>query len=281
MIEVKNPGLYCSLQDFGRFGYRRFGVPLSGVMDRLAAGLANKLVGNEIEATVLEFTNPGPTLLFMKSALISITGAGFVATLNGDVISKNTILEVAPNSVLKMGKTNKGVWGYLAINGGFITEKILGSCSFYSGITPYFRLNKGAYLKAAPFISLTSEKSHEIIPLTEHTSEMNIEVYKGPEYYILDETMKDSLLKCEFTISHNSNRMAYLLEHSVQLSAKEIITAPVQPGTLQLTPSGKMVVLMRDSQTTGGYARIFQLTEAAINTLSQKRAGEKVQFRLL
>ena len=75
--------------------------------------------------------------------------------------------------------------------------------------------------------------------------------------------------------------MAYMLGGWEGLSASEIITAPVQPGTVQLTPSGQCVVLMRDAQTTGGYARILQLTEQAINILSQKPGGSLLNFRLI
>ena len=75
--------------------------------------------------------------------------------------------------------------------------------------------------------------------------------------------------------------MAYWLEHSEDVSAKDIITAPVQPGTVQMTPVGKVIVLMRDAQTTGGYARIFQLTNNSIDLLAQKRAGETVSFKIM
>ena len=74
--------------------------------------------------------------------------------------------------------------------------------------------------------------------------------------------------------------MAYIIEHSLSLSAEEILTAPVQPGTLQLTPSGAMIALMRDAQTTGGYARILQLAEASIDQLARLSPGQHFRFSL-
>jgi allophanate hydrolase subunit 2 len=105
-------------------------------------------------------------------------------------------------------------------------------------------------------------------------------VFKGPEFEMLPLEMQKELFKSPFKINPQSNRMACLLDSQTIFSAQEIITSAVQPGTVQLTPSGKIIVLMRDAQTTGGYARIFQLTEMAINILAQKPAGSKVMFKL-
>ena len=82
------------------------------------------------------------------------------------------------------------------------------------------------------------------------------------------------------TVSSESNRMAYILKGWEGFSAQEIITAPVRPGTVQLTPSGQCLVLMRDAQTTGGYPRILQLSEKAINMLAQKQTGTQIAFKL-
>ncbi|HPI96324.1 MAG TPA: allophanate hydrolase subunit 2 family protein, partial [Gammaproteobacteria bacterium] len=84
-----------------------------------------------------------------------------------------------------------------------------------------------------------------------------------------------------FQVSKAINRMAYKLEKDHKLSAKEIITSPVQPGTVQLTPSGELIVLMQDCQTTGGYARVLQLTEQSLSKLAQIGSGESVEFLLI
>ena len=75
--------------------------------------------------------------------------------------------------------------------------------------------------------------------------------------------------------------MAYQLEEPIKNNLKPIITSLVLPGTVQLTPAGNLIILMRDCQTTGGYPRVLQLTEHAINILSQKYVGKKVQFKLI
>lgn len=75
--------------------------------------------------------------------------------------------------------------------------------------------------------------------------------------------------------------MAYQLDQTVKNNLTPIITSMVMPGTVQLTPSGKLIILMRDCQTTGGYPRIFQLSDTAMNILSQKFTGAMIKFKLL
>jgi len=75
--------------------------------------------------------------------------------------------------------------------------------------------------------------------------------------------------------------MGYRLNEIVIPNNKSIITSPVLPGTVQLIPSGQLIVLMKDAQTTGGYPRIFQLTEKSIAVLAQKNTSDKFKFKLI
>ena len=108
-----------------------------------------------------------------------------------------------------------------------------------------------------------------------------IEVFKGPEYELLTIEQQIKLQDEEFTISNLYDRMAYQIGELLPNHLKSIITSPVLPGTVQLTPSGNIIILMRDCQTTGGYPRIFQLKENSINVLAQKYQGNTIRFRLL
>ena len=83
-----------------------------------------------------------------------------------------------------------------------------------------------------------------------------------------------------YSISKDNNRMAYQILPVLKNSLESILTSPVLPGTVQLTPSGQLIILMRDCQTTGGYPRILQLTERSINILSQKTTNSVVKFSL-
>ncbi|MFT5908365.1 MAG: allophanate hydrolase subunit 2, partial [Saprospiraceae bacterium] len=107
-----------------------------------------------------------------------------------------------------------------------------------------------------------------------------IDVFKGPEYEILDDKTKENLINNNFKVHQNSNRMAIQIDGLGEVKFDDILTVPVQPGTVQITPSGKLLILMRDAQTTGGYPRVFQLTNDAVNKLAQKRPNDKIVFRI-
>ena len=107
-----------------------------------------------------------------------------------------------------------------------------------------------------------------------------MKVLRGPEFDLLSTNSKKKLFKNEFTINSN-NRMAYNLEEKLQVSIKSIISSPVLPGSVQLTPSGKMIILHRDCQTSGGYPRILQLSRNSLNNLSQLKSGEKIELKLI
>jgi biotin-dependent carboxylase-like uncharacterized protein len=280
MIEVLSGGLYTSIQDLGRFGFRRNGIPLSGVMDRYSARLSNRLVGNLEQDAVMEITQMGPVLHFKSSTEIAITGAGFTPTLNNFKIALNTRTFVPENSILKFGLPGHGLRAYLSVSGGFISEKKLGSYSQYFGITQKQTIEKGDILDLSPFEGVPLKITSSVKVPKAHFSSDSIEVFEGPDYHLLSKSIQNEMLETKVIVTSQSNRMAYLLAGWEDFSAKEIITAPVQPGTVQLTPSGQCVVLMRDAQTTGGYLRVFQLTKNAINILSQKVAGSSLEFRL-
>ena len=82
-IKVIRPGACTTVQDLGRIGYQKFGIPVAGVMDEFAASVANFLVGNERNEAVLEMTYLGPTLEFQEDMLIGIAGANVSPKLNG------------------------------------------------------------------------------------------------------------------------------------------------------------------------------------------------------
>lgn len=279
MIEVVKAGLFSSIQDVGRNGFRASGVPVSGAMDQYAAQLANQLVGNSMDAAVIEYTLTGPILRFHRPTEIVVAGADGFITLNDQPISRNTRISVEAGGMLHIGPTTTGRYGYLAVAGGIMVPSVMNSHSYYPGLTENHRLVKGMQLTTQE-----SERHQQAFGATikipdDHFDADQLMVFPGPEYDSLDATTQQSLITEKFMVGVESNRMAYLLETQLHLKADEILTAPVQPGTVQLTPSGKLIVLMRDAQTTGGYARVLQLTDRSINQLAQRKPGAGVSFQ--
>ena len=280
MVRVLHPGFYTSIQDLGRKDYQHLGVPISGVMDLEAAKIANAILGNNEHCAVLEMTMVGPKLEFTCNSAVSVTGANLSPTLNGVRINNYLAINVNKGDVIEFGSLNKGFRSYLAVSGGFQTAFVLNSRSMYKGVTQTPLLQKGDML-AIESKNYVSNKNASIKPNTDYIENHIIQVYKGPEFYKLNEIQISSLFDKDFTIAKENNRMAYQLNELIENNLKDIITSLVLPGTVQLTSSGKLIVLMRDCQTTGGYPRVLQLSEISINNLAQKFTGNKIKFRLI
>jgi len=280
MIKVLKPGLFSTIQDNGRFGYGAFGVPKSGAMDLYSAELANTLLGNTGTDAVLEITMTGPRLKFETESYIVICGADISPSINGNVIKNNKIYKVLKGYTLEFGKLKSGLRAYVAVKGGFNSDKVLGSRSFYNPIT---KSNMIEHLDRLDInqsaIKFEASNTFSKLKLVDYSYPV-INVFKGPEFERLSDIQKAELISSEFQVSSLYNRMAYQLLPIIKNNLEPILTGPVLPGTVQLTPSGKLIVLMRDCQTTGGYPRVLQLTEAAINLLSQKRERDKIKFKI-
>ena len=280
MIEVIETGLYSSIQDKGRFGYENYGVPISGSMDQFSSALSNKLLNNKEQDAVMEITMTGPVLKFYNKTVISITGADISPTLNNKPIRMNRAQSIEKGDVLSFGKLKYGIRSYLSVLGGFLTKRVMNSRSMYSNITKSFRIVKGQSLKINSIKSLDINSLITQFDYMNHFHNDQIKVFRGPEFDFLSKTQKNEIFKNQFTISNDNNRMAFQLKENFKNKLKPIITSLVQQGTVQLTPSGKIIILMRDNQTCGGYPRILQLTENAINRLSQKHMNNNISFEL-
>lgn len=280
MIKVLKSGLYSTIQDFGRHGYQEYGVPYSGVMDTYSTSMANMLLGNDENAAVMEITMMGPTLEFLCDTGICISGANISPKLNKNGIALNKPISIKSGDILSFGKLVSGFRSYLAVSGGFKTEKVMNSYSMYQGITKQSMLLKNNDLLIDTSMK-DFDKKHAAIKIKDtHFTSKHMDVFKGPEFEKLSKGQQDSLFSKCFTIAKENNRMAYQLVEPLENNLKPIITSSVLPGTIQLTPSGKLIILMRDCQTTGGYPRVLQLKDASINILAQKFTGDSMHFHL-
>ena len=276
MIKVVSKGIYTTIQDKGRFGYRNIGVPSSGYMDSESAETANLIINNPKDNPLIEATLIGPTLEFKKSAVICITGGEFSPTLNDIKISSYSAIEVNKGDILKINNSSIGSRCYISIQGTIISDTILGSKSFYHQITNSSILEDGdIFLFKKNIRTLEQKYTHKKFELNK-----TINVFRGPEFKCLSKESKKTLFNEEFSIGIN-NRMAYNLLEKIQDGINSIVSSGVIPGTVQLTPSGNIIILHRDCQTTGGYPRILQLNEKSLNDLAQLRTGDNIRFKLL
>jgi biotin-dependent carboxylase-like uncharacterized protein len=280
MIKVLKPGFFNTIQDKGRFGFASFGVPVSGVMDSYSADIANSVLNNSLEAAVIEIIFGNCEFQFLCATFICISGGDFSPKINHKSIKLNKKISVSKHDILSFGKINFGARSYFAVLGGMQSEKKLKSRSFYKGITKNFALIKGLEIPIRENITdvLTSNASIKIDDL--HFNAPDLICTKGPEFELLNSNLQKRLFENSFSISKDVSRMGYRLNELIENDVPALLTSSVLPGTVQLTPSGTLIILTRDCQVTGGYPRILQLSEKAINILSQKTAGQKIDFSI-
>jgi antagonist of KipI len=293
-LRIIKAGVLDTVQDAGRYGWQHIGINTGGAMDRLSAQVANILVGNPRDEVVLELHFPASSFFFEQSALISLSGADFSATINGDEIPALHPIVVSKFSILQFHKANSGSRVYLAVQGGLDIEKRFDSCStnLRAGMGGY----KGRALQKDDEIrfnrpdkpcDLIGKKEFIVLPwqadINWHQSTGDeIYVLPGHEFSKLAAGERDYLLKETFTISSQSDRMGYHLKGRALAIASpfEILSAGVSFGTVQLLPSGQLIILMADHQTTGGYPRIAHVISAHHHKLAQMKPGDLLRLSL-
>lgn len=280
-LKILKTGPGTSVQDLGRNGFSQFGVPNSGAMDQKSLSWINHLLKNKKDDAVLEISQPGFKTQFEAPTLICLAGAKADCKLNGKPVSSFGLNPIQEGDTIEIGVFHQGSILYLGIKGGFQTEKILESRSWYQGITAESSAHKNTliqYFTTLEIPAFTNSKAKWNAGAFETET---IEVYHGPDWELLDQQSQQLLSEGSFTISNLKNRMAIQLEELIPNSLPEMATAPVYPGTVQLTSGGKLIVLMRDAQVTGGYPRILQFPEESLSLLAQKKPYQKIRFSFL
>lgn len=277
-ILILKGGVYTTIQDTGRLGYRDLGVPVGGAMDVLSHHEANAMVGNDMHDATLECTMGGLVLVFKKNTYFALSGSG-KAFLNGMEVAYYVPHKVKEEDVLEIRYNGIGFRTYLAVKGGFAGKKIMDSRSAIPKIGLGELLTKNHPLQ----IGKPNNKPLKPIPKRELSKAKTIRIFASNEIDWLTESDKQHLLLNSYRISNRSDRMGYHLESEpLELEQKkEMLSTAVCPGTIQLTPNGQLIVLMNDCQTTGGYPRVGQVAEVDLAVLAQMKSGDVFNFELI
>lgn len=300
-IKIIKPGTLSMMQDRGRHGYRHIGVPVAGCMDMVAASTANILVGNKGHEATIEMTYGGLSFLAVTPLLIACCGAGAGLIANGQKLPYWTPLFISENTVLQFVPQADGCRSYLAIAGGWDAPTILRSQSTYlpsklggfhgrllqkedelSNISSISALSGRILLHLHPSNKQINHTKWYVNPLRfANYSSQTIRCVEGHESDWFDSMAHETLFTSNYTISNRSNRMGYHLSGK-PLGARtdlEMFSTAVMPGTIQVTKSGEMILLMADCQTTGGYPRIAQVIQADLPICAQMKPGEGIRFQ--
>lgn len=274
------------MQDLGRTGYRALGINTNGVMDIVAARIINTLLRNAENEAVLEMHFPAAEITFEAECTFAIGGADFAAELNGTPVSNWGSKAAKAGDRLRFIERRSGNRAYLAVAGGFEIREWLGSGS--TNLTAGTGGIDGRRLAAGDAIGLKSPcvlKPKTVGPsiVPRYSRFPTVRVVAGGEFDLLTAVSEREFLSGGFTLTKDSNRMGYRLagEPLHLLHAKEMVSAAVSFGTIQLLPDGQLIVLMADHQTSGGYPRVANVISADLPLLAQLGPGDGVSFHLV
>lgn len=281
---VERGGLWTTVQDAGRPGYRRFGLPQSGAMDPLALRIANALLGNPPGAAALECTAPGPRLVAAKRTAVAITGADLSPAVNGRPVPGWTAIALREGDVLDFGAPRAGQWAYVAVPGGVDVPPALGSRA------TYVRGALGGYggrrLENGDLLACERRAPGARFRLPERARPQaggacTVRVVLGPQESYFKEAAVSALLDAEFSPGVHADRVGYRLdgpslEHR---AAAELLSDGLLPGAIQVPSGGQPIVIMADGPTAGGYPKIAAILRVDLRLVAQARRGDAVRFR--
>lgn len=276
-ITVVKPGLFTTIQDLGRPGHRAAGVPLSGAADPVALRIANRLVGNVESAAALEITLLGPELRFERDAVVALAGAEVPG------IPFGVAVRMAAGETLALGHASAGCRGYLAVAGGIDVPHTLGSRSTFAparlGGLRGLPLAAGDVLPVGHDCIAPPVESPGRLPGTRSMDEIvSLRVIPGEHAALVG----DSLWHATHATSSRSDRMGVRLDGPPLGDGRasgSLPSAAVLPGTVQLPPDGRPIVLLADAQTIGGYPVIGHVIAADLPLVAQLRPGDRVRWR--
>ena len=285
-FEVLRAGINTTYQDHGRNHLYHVGIPFSGAMDNRNYLIANDLVGNKKNTPVIEFAYQGPLLKFNGEKIyLAITG-----DVNFNIIKKNLKIEKGncyqtyhfeDGDQIDILSTNKSVYGYLAVSGGFNVELFWNSSSTNTksriGGNNGQKLNKGDIVQ-----NLKKQKVHQLKKLNYFNSRIEqIRIIKGTNYSYFSEAGKKIFLEKIFSVSKLTDRMGMRLEGPKidNIVNTNIKSEGLLKGVIQVPADGNPIIMLSDHGTIGGYPKIGVVASVDYDRLVQMSPGSKIKFK--
>lgn len=302
-MRIVASGPMTTIQDPGRPGYQRYGVTPGGAMDRVAARVANRLVGDPYNRAGLEMTLQGASIEFGDDALVCICGAEASPEIAGVALPEWRAIYVREGSKLDVGTLRSGCRSYLAVAGGIDVPLVMASraTDLRAGmgglggrpLRAGDRLRVGTPSEEIRHLLAVSAEVSGPLPfaLTDRAideSELGaiyrvgspVRVIRGAESDRFDASAHQALLSERFEVTPASDRMGYRLRGPLLHAHDhdEVVSRPVATGSVQVPWGGAPILLMVDRQTTGGYPVIADVITADLPRVAQLRPGDPIRF---
>ena len=290
-VVVSRAGFLTSVQDLGRTGFREFGVSTSGALDTFASRVANLLVGNDQGAAGIEITLGGLQLRFDDERIVAWCGGEFDVHIGSTALPAGHAGFGPAGEELKFGRPEIGCRAWLAISGGIDAPIVLGSRS--TDLRAQFGGFEGRALRDGDIVPLGLQPGSSP-PATQGISSWTaphgwaspakrdpiLRFVPGCDWNRFTPSTLQRLTSEAFTVSHDSDRMGVRFD-GPELKREDNIdltSEAVAPGTIQIPPSGKPILLLGDCQTIGGYPKIAHVITVDLGIAAQLRAGDHVRF---
>lgn len=266
-------------------------------MDEMSHRLANLAVGNEPDTATLEITLIGPALEFERDAIVAWAGAGFSVSAGDEWLPPWSAHLVRAGEVLNFGNRSHGIRAYLAVAGGFDLQSFMGSYSTNQHVGQgghqgrALRRGDRIGLGAAParprvravanWIEQNPESRLFLDPCAQRTD--SVRLLPGREWAQFTGQSRGMLTGSVYRLSPRSDRMGYRLEGAPleRSSHFDILSEPVDFGTVQVPPDGQPIVLMAERQSVGGYPRIAQVAAVDLPRMAQLAPGDPLSFTMV
>ncbi|HEY7246127.1 MAG TPA: biotin-dependent carboxyltransferase family protein [Xanthobacteraceae bacterium] len=289
-LRVVSPGLCTTVQDLGRSGHQRLGIPVSGALDPVSLRAANALVGNPADMGALELLYLGPTLMVeAESAAMSFAGADAIIEVfagteatHGRRVTTMRSIRLPRGAVVRIGRLTRGSALYVAVEGGFAIEPVLGS------VSTYIRGNLGGWQGRAlvagdrlPLCRMSaSNRGDRRLEGVDVSVPARVRAIAGPQSDYFSQAQIEAFFAGEFTVGAGSDRMGMRLmgpkvEHC---RGFDIVSDGIAPGSIQIAGSRQPIVLLADRQTTGGYPKIATVISADMPALGRLPIGARIAF---
>jgi biotin-dependent carboxylase-like uncharacterized protein len=289
-LRILSPGLSTTVQDRGRPGFQRLGVSVSGALDPVALRAANALVGNAAGTAALEAIYIGPSFVIeAEDARLSFVGADAAVEIlanedagSGDVITPMRSVCLRRGQVVRIGSLKKGATLYIAVEGGFAIEPVLGSVS----TDRRGKLGgwQGRALVAGDALPLrrttATERGEQRIEDLDLTPPGRFRAVLGPQSDHFSDDEIASFFAAEYIVTAGSDRMGLRLDGRPirHRAGFNIVSDAIAPGSIQVPGNGLPIVLLADHQTTGGYPKIATVISADLPAIGRVPIGSKISF---
>ena len=286
-LEVLDPGLLTTVQDRGRYGFQRYGVPVAGAMDQFALRIANLMAGNDQDAAALEVTVRGPKIAFKASTWIAVSGADISPEVDGQPLPMWESVAIEEGSVLSFGDLRDGMRAYVAVRGGIDVPMVMGSRSTY--LKGDFGGLEGRAVQVGDLLSTLPVDANAALPKRlprDYTAPVyggihRLRVVPGPQDQAFDSDAMSRFLNSRYRVHADSDRMGYMLDGPKieHLEGAGIVSDGNPPGAIQIHGDGIPRILLADRGTTGGYTKIATVISADLANLAQALPGQSVSFQ--